>query len=52
MVSERTSDRAFFVVSAQFFAASAVVTIVGRASMSAMGEMPMPGRPDNVDGVG
>jgi hypothetical protein len=44
MVSERTSDRAFFVVSAQFFAASAVVTIVCRASMSAMGEMPMPGR--------
>jgi predicted metal-binding membrane protein len=34
---------AFFGVSALLFAASAAVTIVGCASMSAMGEMPMPG---------
>src|SRR5258708_8693790 len=43
MVSERASQRAFFGVSALLFAASAVVTIVWCASMSAMGEMPMPG---------
>jgi predicted metal-binding membrane protein len=43
MVSERTSQRAFFGVSALLFAASAAVTIVGCASMSAMGEMSMPG---------
>jgi hypothetical protein len=43
MVSERASQRAFFGVSALFFAASTAVTIVGCASMSAMGEMPMPG---------
>jgi len=43
MVSERASQRTFFGVSALLFAASAVVTIVGCASMSAMGEMPMPG---------
>ena len=43
MVSERTSQRAFFGVSALLFAASAAVTIVWCASMSAMGEMPMPG---------
>ena len=42
MVSERASQRAFFGVSALFFAASAAVTIVWCASMSAMGEMPMP----------
>jgi hypothetical protein len=42
MVSERASRRAFFGVSA-LFAASAAVTIVWRASMSATGEMPMPG---------
>jgi hypothetical protein len=41
-VSERASQRAFFGVSA-LRAASAVVTIVWCASMSAMGEMPMPG---------
>ncbi len=43
MVSERGSQRAFFGVSALLFAASGTVTIVGCASMSAMGEMPMPG---------
>ncbi|MHB8455520.1 MAG: DUF2182 domain-containing protein [Acidiferrobacterales bacterium] len=39
----RASERAFFGVSALLFAASAAVTIGWRASMSAMGEMPMPG---------
>ena len=43
MVTERASQRAFFGVSALLFAASAAVTIVWCASMSAMGEMPMPG---------
>jgi predicted metal-binding membrane protein len=43
MVSELASQRAFFAVSALLFAASATVTIVSCASMSAMGEMPMPG---------
>jgi predicted metal-binding membrane protein len=43
MVSRRTSERAFFGVSALLFAVSAAVTIVCCASMSAMGEMPMPG---------
>jgi predicted metal-binding membrane protein len=42
-VVERTSERAFFGVSALLFAASAAVTIAWCASMSAMGEMPMPG---------
>src|SRR2546430_14413772 len=42
-VSERASQRAFFGVSALLFAASAAVTIVWCESMSAMGEMPMPG---------
>jgi predicted metal-binding membrane protein len=37
------SERAFFGISALLFAASAAVTIVWCASMSAMGEMPMPG---------
>jgi predicted metal-binding membrane protein len=41
--SERTSERAFLGVSALLFAASAAVTIVWCASMSAMGGMPMPG---------
>ena len=39
----RASQRAFLGVSALLFAASAAVTIVGCASMSAMGGMPMPG---------
>src|SRR3989440_997255 len=43
MASERASRQAFFGVSALLFAASAAVTIVWCASMSAMGEMPMPG---------
>jgi predicted metal-binding membrane protein len=43
MVSEQASQRAFFGVSALLFAASAAVTILWCASMSAMGEMPMPG---------
>ncbi len=43
MTYERSSQSAFFGVSALLFAASAAVTIVWCASMSAMGEMPMPG---------
>ena len=43
MASERTSQRAFFTVTALLFTAAAAVTIVWCASMSAMGEMPMPG---------
>jgi hypothetical protein len=43
MASERASLRVFFGVSALLFAASAAGTIVWCASMSAMGEMPMPG---------
>jgi len=43
MSSERASQPAFFGVSALLFAASTAVTIVWCASMSAMGEMPMPG---------
>ncbi len=43
MASERVSERAFLGVSALLFAASAAVTIVWCASMSAMGGMPMPG---------
>ncbi len=43
MASERASRRALFGVSALLFAASATVTIVWCASMSAMGGMPMPG---------
>ena len=37
------SERAFFSVSALLFVASAAVTIVWSASMSTIGEMPMPG---------
>jgi predicted metal-binding membrane protein len=43
MASERPSQRAFVGVSALLFAGSATVTIAWCASMSAMGEMPMPG---------
>ena len=43
MVSERASQRAFFGVSVLLFAASAAMTAVWCASMSAMGGMPMPG---------
>src|SRR5690349_14591995 len=38
-----TSQRAFFGVSALLFAASAAATIAWCASMSSMGDMPMPG---------
>src|SRR5437773_1043889 len=43
MGSEQTSERVFFGVSALLFVASTAVTIVWCGSMSAMGEMPMPG---------
>ena len=43
MASERASQQAFFGVSALLFASSASLTVVWCASMSAMGEMPMPG---------
>jgi predicted metal-binding membrane protein len=43
MASEQASRRALFGVAALIFAASAAVTIVWCASMSAMGGMPMPG---------
>ena len=43
MLFERASERAFIGVSTLLFVASAAVTIVWCASMSAMGEMPMPG---------
>jgi predicted metal-binding membrane protein len=43
MVTEQASRRAFLSVSALLFAASAALTIVWCTSMSAMGEMPMPG---------
>ena len=43
MVAERASQRTFLAVSALLFVASAAVTIVWCASMSAMGEMLMPG---------
>jgi hypothetical protein len=43
MAAERASQQAFFGVSALLFAASAAVAIVWCESMSAMGEMPMPG---------
>jgi predicted metal-binding membrane protein len=43
MASARASQRACFGVSALLFAASAAVTIVWCASMSARGGMPMPG---------
>ena len=43
MASERASQRAFFGASALLFTASTALTIVWCTSMSAMGEMPMPG---------
>jgi predicted metal-binding membrane protein len=43
MISERASQRTFFGITALLFAASAAATIFWGASMSAMGEMPMPG---------
>ena len=43
MISEQASQRTFFGISSLLFAASTAVTIVWCGSMSAMGEMPMPG---------
>jgi predicted metal-binding membrane protein len=43
MACDRTSQQAFFGTSALLFAASAALTTVWCGSMSAMGEMPMPG---------
>src|SRR5262245_4751111 len=43
MASGRASEGAFFGISTLLFVGSATVTIVWCASMSAMGEMPMPG---------
>ena len=43
MASDRASEQAFFGVSALLFADSAALTIAWCESMSAMGEMPMPG---------
>jgi predicted metal-binding membrane protein len=43
MVYERASQQAFFGTSALVFVAGAALTTVWCASMSAMGEMPMPG---------
>src|ERR1700712_338900 len=43
MISEQASQRTFFAVSALIFSASAAATIVWCGSMSAMGDMPMPG---------
>jgi predicted metal-binding membrane protein len=43
MASERAPHYAFFAVSALLFAISAALTTVWCASMSAMGEVPMPG---------
>ena len=43
MRAQRASQRAFFGVSALLFAASAAVTVAWCASMTAMGELPMPG---------
>jgi predicted metal-binding membrane protein len=43
MASERVSEQTFFGISALLFAISVAVTIVWCGSMSAMGEMPMPG---------
>src|SRR5438552_9805253 len=43
MVCEQASQRAFVGVTALLFAASAALTIVWCASMSAMGELSMPG---------
>jgi predicted metal-binding membrane protein len=42
-IDARVSQRAFFGVSALLFTVSTAMTIAGGASMSAMGEMPMPG---------
>jgi hypothetical protein len=51
MASERASQQAFLGVSTLLFAASALVTIVWCASMSAMGRDADARRLDDVDGV-
>src|SRR5690242_323350 len=43
MLSEQASERAFFAISALFFFVCAAITIIWCGSMSAMGDMPMPG---------
>src|ERR1700736_4295357 len=43
MLSEQASERAFFAISALLFFVSAAITIIWCGSMSAMGDMPMPG---------
>jgi predicted metal-binding membrane protein len=43
MFSEQASERAFFAISALLFFVSAAITIIWCGSMSAMGDMPMPG---------
>src|SRR5260370_543811 len=43
MLSEQASERAFFAISALLFFVSAAITIISCGSMSAMGDMPMPG---------
>lgn len=43
MITTQASERVFFTASAALFGISAVLTIVGCASMSNMGTMPMPG---------
>lgn len=43
MITTQASERVFFAASAALFGISAVLTILGGASMSSMGTMPMPG---------
>src|SRR5258707_4152776 len=43
MLFEHFSERAFFAISALLFVVSAAITIIWCGSMSAMGDMPMPG---------
>jgi predicted metal-binding membrane protein len=43
MLSEQASERAFFAISVLLFFVSAAITIIWCGSMSAMGDMPMPG---------
>jgi predicted metal-binding membrane protein len=43
MLSEQASERTFFAISALLFFVSAAITIIWCGSMSAMGDMPMPG---------
>jgi predicted metal-binding membrane protein len=43
MLSEQASERAFFAISVLLFFVSAAITVIWCGSMSAMGDMPMPG---------